>query len=260
VVDQSATPIDTVDARYLADHEEYFRRELPKFFRHSLEKLVHEQTYDENFEFLCESILRDLIQDCQDQAFSFYRTKAIDSDPTEGHGEARLLKIGANVSVENDHRRRLEKISDKAHEASSNQNLRVVDKVSEVPNIDVSSTSGILNSEFRYLGNSHTWGGSSTEGESSCHKNNPEILLADFNATPTRDAIAVLTILTPQRAPESPKSGIDQSPHDSLQHLKKMTDSGCSVAPNQKNGSDVEDSDGPLDLGEAQQTIQKDQK
>jgi hypothetical protein len=47
----------------------------------------------------------------------------------------------------------LTKHREQGHQASSDQTLRVVEKVSKVHYIDVLNTSGMLGSEFRYLGN-----------------------------------------------------------------------------------------------------------
>lgn len=148
---------------------------------------------------------------------------------------------------------------EQTHEASSNQNLGVVENVSEVPNIEVCSTSGVLNGGFRYLGNNHHPDGS-IEGEtSSCHDNNPHLLSAEVNAALTRVAAAVSKMSKPQMALKSGKSGNSRSSHDSFKDLKTTEGFGNSKASKWENDSDFGDPNKPLDLSETQKTIQMNQ-
>jgi hypothetical protein len=62
------------DSRALAEYEQYCRRELPKYFRASLEEMIDKeaQPFEENIR----SQLMSMIRDCQDRVFSTYRATA----------------------------------------------------------------------------------------------------------------------------------------------------------------------------------------
>jgi hypothetical protein len=62
------------DSRALAEYEQYCRRELPRYFRASLEEMIDKeaQPFEENIR----SQLMSMIRDCQDRVFSTYRAAA----------------------------------------------------------------------------------------------------------------------------------------------------------------------------------------
>jgi hypothetical protein len=62
------------DSRALAEYEQYCRRELPRYFRASLEEMIDKeaQPFEENIR----SQLMSMIRDCQDRVFSTYRATA----------------------------------------------------------------------------------------------------------------------------------------------------------------------------------------
>jgi hypothetical protein len=79
ILEDNTTGTQTAEFERLANYEEYARRELPRFFRSTLETIVHNET--QPIEERLKSQLTSIIQDCQDRVFSNYRASLSFHEP-----------------------------------------------------------------------------------------------------------------------------------------------------------------------------------
>jgi hypothetical protein len=132
---------------------------------------------------------------------------------------------------------------EKAHEISSRESLLVIDEVSVTSHSHRPTTDGILNREFRYIGNSHPWGASSIAEQSVYpYKHNQELLLAKLNPITTRESAPLAIQLPSQKVPESSELDNCQPTDDPIQdrERKKVSDRSDSEPPELKVGADTE--------------------
>jgi hypothetical protein len=138
---------------------------------------------------------------------------------------------------------------EEAHENSSRESLLVVDAVPVTPHSHSPTTDGRLNSEFRYLGNSHLLEASSTFGQSDYpHNDNQELLLAELNPITAKVSTPLGIQLPSQKYPGSSVLEKRQTTNDPIQDRDQKKDSEISDSepPELKVGADMECFKGPL--------------
>ena len=138
---------------------------------------------------------------------------------------------------------------DVAHESSSSESL-LVEPVAVIPHSYSPTTNGLLNSEFRYLGDSDLLKACSTFGESGCgwaNDDNQELLVPELNPITTKVSTPLAIQLPSQKPPESSVLENCQVIDDPIQDRDRKKGSEISDSPPHelKVGADMECFKGP---------------